>query len=90
MHRSRRCTMGGYTQPPRQPYLGFSLRETRGGMSIGSPGHGGMIPPTLGALERLRHLDLSGNTLTGPIAPELENLTHLKELRLHNYGHLTG
>ncbi len=74
----------------RDRYLGFSLRETRGGMSIGSPGHGGTIPPTLGALERLQHLDLSGNTLTGPIPPELENLTHLKELRLHNYGHLTG
>ena len=74
----------------RDRYLGFSLSETRGGMSIGSPGHGGTIPPTLGALERLQHLDLSGNTLTGPIPPELENLTHLKELRLHNYGHLTG
>ncbi len=70
--------------------LGFSLLETRGGLTLGSPGHGGTIPVELGALERLQHLDLSQNTLNGPIPAELENLTHLKELRLHNYGHLTG
>ena len=70
--------------------LGFNLLETRGGLTLGSPGHGGTIPVELGALERLQHLDLSQNTLNGPIPAELENLSHLKELRLHNHWHLTG
>ena len=74
----------------RDKNLGFSLSQTHGGLSLGSPGHGGTIPVELAALERLQHLDLSHNTLNGPIPAELENLTHLKALRLHNHWHLTG
>ena len=51
----------------------------------------GPLPPELGNLARLEHLDLEGweTYLTGPIPPELGNLASLKYLNLAGTG-LTG
>ena len=73
----------------RARYLGFSLLHTVGGMTIGSPGHGGTIPPALGALDHLQRLDLSGNVLTGPVPAALGQLTQLEQLHLAG-NRLTG
>ena len=55
------------------------------------PGDGltGSIPPALGALKRLRILDLSYNSLTGSIPPELGNIESLEVLNL-GWNNLTG
>ncbi|MDE2779199.1 MAG: hypothetical protein OXI91_05925 [Chloroflexota bacterium] len=42
----------------------------------------GTIPPELGQLEHLRHLELSQNRLSGPIPPELGQLASLERLTL--------
>ncbi len=44
----------------------------------------GTIPAALGALVKLRHLDLEINHLTGPIPPELGKLADLTQLELGN------
>ena len=49
----------------------------------------GTIPPELGALTRLQHLNLDFNHLSGPIPPELGALANLESLRLI-YNQLTG
>ena len=43
----------------------------------------GEIPPELGMLTNLLHLDLSVNRLSGKIPPELGLLIRLSELNLH-------
>ena len=45
-------------------------------------GLSGELPPALGYLAELRHLDLSGNSLKGRIPPELGRLTALQRLDL--------
>ena len=45
-------------------------------------GLNGPIPPELGKLTNLVHLDLCMNDLTGSIPPELGNLTNLQDLSL--------
>ena len=42
----------------------------------------GPIPPEIGRLTRLRHMNLSENKLSGPIPPEIGKLADLEELRL--------
>ena len=49
----------------------------------------GPIPPELGGLASLRHLDLGANVLTGPIPAELAALRRLETLILYNSA-LTG
>ena len=49
----------------------------------------GPIPPELGGLASLRHLDLGANVLTGPIPSELADLRRLETLILYN-SDLTG
>ena len=49
----------------------------------------GFIPPELGELTELTHLDLYLNDLTGPIPPALGRLVKLKELNL-GFNRLTG
>lgn len=58
-------------------------------LGLRSNGLSGLIPPVIGMLESLDHLDLGANSLTGPIPPELGNLDYLGWLRLE-HNELTG
>lgn len=49
----------------------------------------GPIPPEIGSLDSLEHLDLAHNPLNGPIPPELGSLARLKRLFLES-SRLTG
>ena len=49
---------------------------------IDGAGLTGSIPPEMGALSNLRHLDLRRNQLTGPIPPEFGQLKRLETLWL--------
>ncbi|KAL5739026.1 hypothetical protein ACOSQ2_028206 [Xanthoceras sorbifolium] len=44
----------------------------------------GSIPSQIGALSRLRFLDLGNNNLTGPIPPEIENMKNLTHLFMND------
>lgn len=46
----------------------------------------GAIPPGLGGLSNLQHLDLDENDVFGPIPPELGGLSDLRHLRLSSNG----
>ena len=52
------------------------------GLDLAGLGLNGRIPPELGDLASLEHLNLSYNTLTGDIPPELGGLDNLFSLRL--------
>ena len=45
---------------------------------------GDIIPPWIGYLKKLEHLDLSNNELEGVVPHTFNNLTNLKNLILHN------
>ena len=74
-------TVGG--DPPRVQRLSLSA----GGINAATLT--GVIPPELGNLTGLEHLNLTGNSLTGEIPPELGNLTRLRHLGL-NQNSLSG
>ena len=59
------------------------------GLALGNLGLNGRIPPELGDLASLEHLNLSDNALTGGIPPELGKLTDLRTLELAGNA-LTG
>ena len=59
------------------------------GLDLAGLGLNGRIPPELGDLAGLEHLNLSYNTLTGGIPPELGKLTDLRTLELAGNA-LTG
>ena len=59
------------------------------GLDLAGLGLNGRIPPELGDLASLEHLNLSYNTLTGGIPPELGKLTDLRTLELAGNA-LTG
>ena len=59
------------------------------GLDLAGLGLNGRIPPELGDLASLKHLNLSYNTLTGDIPPELAKLENLGELWLE-HNRLTG
>ena len=59
------------------------------GLDLAGLGLNGRIPPELGDLASLEHLNLSYNTLTGDIPPELAKLENLEELWLE-HNRLTG
>ncbi len=50
----------------------------------------GPIPPEIGDLSDLRHLDLHGNRLEGTIPPELGRLAHLQALYLYKNSLVGG
>ncbi|XVF60516.1 hypothetical protein PTKIN_Ptkin08bG0053700 [Pterospermum kingtungense] len=50
----------------------------------------GVIMPKIGHLSKLKHLDLSHNSLFGELSPRLSNLTQLEFLDLSNNRHFTG
>ena len=59
------------------------------GLDLAGLGLNGRIPPELGDLASLEHLNLSYNALTGDIPPELAKLENLEELWLE-HNRLTG
>ncbi len=59
------------------------------GLDLAGLGLNGRIPPELGNLASLEHLNLNYNALTGVIPPELGKLTHLRTLELAGNA-LTG
>ncbi|CAL5053922.1 unnamed protein product [Urochloa decumbens] len=50
----------------------------------------GTLPPNLGLVEHLQHLDLSGNALTGTLPSTLLNATELRVLSLAGNAALSG
>ncbi|CAI5513375.1 unnamed protein product [Closterium sp. Naga37s-1] len=58
-------------------------------MVLNSGGIAGPIPPSIGALIGLTHLDLDNNALTGSIPPTISRLTRLLYLDL-SYNQLSG
>ncbi|CAI6008481.1 unnamed protein product [Closterium sp. NIES-65] len=58
-------------------------------MVLNSGGIAGPIPPSIGALIGLTHLDLDNNALTGSIPPTISGLTRLLYLDL-SYNQLSG
>ena len=77
---------------PMADWSGVVLDGTSGRVTelqLGNLGLNGEIPPDLGSLTELQHLDLSDNQLTGGIPAELGDLANLQELYLGGNS-LTG
>ena len=73
-------------------WQGVSVGGAEGGvtgLALANLGLNGRIPPELGNLASLEHLNLSYNALTGVIPPELGKLTSLRTLELAGNA-LTG
>ncbi len=73
------------TDTPIADWSGVVLEGTPGRVTelrLGSLGLTGEIPPELGSLSDLQHLNLSDNNLTGGIPTELGDLSNLQELFL--------
>ena len=51
---------------------------------FGSFGLKGQLPPEIGGLGKLRHLEIGSTELSGPIPPELGDLGSLRRLSLYN------
>ncbi|CAI0546247.1 unnamed protein product [Linum tenue] len=72
-------------------WSGVTCRSGRvvSGLNLSDSSLTGSIPPALGRLQNLLHLDLSSNALTGPIPTTLANLSVLESLLLFT-NDLTG
>ena len=64
-------------------------QERVAGLALAARGLNGRIPPELGRLDGLVHLNLAANRLTGPVPPELGRLVALRHLSLDRNA-LTG
>ena len=86
------ATLNWSADTPMADWSGVVLDGTSGRVTqlqLGNLGLNGEIPPDLGSLTELQHLDLSDNQLTGGIPAELGDLANLQELYLGGNS-LTG
>ena len=83
------ATLNWSTDTPIADWSGVVLEGTPGRVTelrLRNLGLTGEIPPELGSLSDLRHLNLSDNSLTGHIPTELGGLFNLQELYLSGNG----
>ncbi|KAJ3115005.1 hypothetical protein HDU96_001356 [Phlyctochytrium bullatum] len=90
--RIRSLTLSGWTAPSSAPHLDPSISRLSGLRSLvlaGNTFRASPIPPSLGHLQNLEVLDLTGSGFAGAIPTEIANLPKLRTLRLGKNA-LTG
>jgi len=68
---------------------GYYAIETTTSINVWNQGLTGSIPPEIGCLTNITHLNLNVNQLSGSIPPEIGNLTNITNFQLNN-NQLTG